>query len=87
MQRYQEELEEQLKISVFAFDSVDVLYYNLNKISLNRVGSYIGSLKWIKNKKETINPEKNDDKCFQYAVIVALKYENIKRKFRKDIRY
>ena len=34
----------------FIFDSVDVLYYDLNKISLNRVGSYIYSPKWLKNK-------------------------------------
>ena len=46
-------------------------------ISLNRVGSYIDSPKWLKNKKATINPEKNDEKCFQYAVIVALNHQNI----------
>ena len=31
-----------------------------------------------KNKKATINPKNNDDKCFQYAVTVALYYEQIK---------
>ena len=25
-----------------------------------------------------MNPENNDDKCFQYAVAVALNYQNIK---------
>ena len=35
-QRYQEELEESMKESEFIFDSADLLYYNLNKISLNR---------------------------------------------------
>ena len=29
-----------MKQSEFIFDSVDVLHYNLNKISLNRGGSY-----------------------------------------------
>ena len=49
--------------------------YNLHKIPLNRSGSYIDSPKWLKNKQATIN---NDDKCFQYAVTVALNYQNIK---------
>ena len=30
-----------MKGSELIFDNVDVLYYNLNKISLNRGGSYI----------------------------------------------
>ena len=34
---------------------------------------------WIKNKNTTINPKNNDDKCFQYAVKVALNHEiNVK---------
>ena len=36
LQRYQEGLEESMNESEFIFDSVDVLYNNLNKISLNR---------------------------------------------------
>ena len=54
-------------------------YYNLDKISLSRSGSYIDSPKWLKNKKATINPKNNDDKCFQYALTVALNYEQIKK--------
>ena len=64
--------------SEFIFDSVDALHYNLNKISLTRGGSYIDSPKWLKNKKATINPKNNDDKCFQYVLTVALNYEQIK---------
>ena len=33
LQRYQEGLEESMKGSEFIFDSIDILYYNLNKIS------------------------------------------------------
>ena len=44
--------------SEFVYDGVDVLYYNLNKVSLSRVGSYIYFPKWLKNKKATINPKK-----------------------------
>ena len=54
------------------------MYYNLNKVSLSRGGSYIDSPKSLKNKTVTINPKHKDDKCFQYALTVALNYEQIK---------
>ena len=81
LQKYQEGLEESMGGSEFVYDSVDVdaLYYNLNKVSLSRGGSYIDSPKLLKNKKATINPQNNDDKCFQYALTVALNYEQIKK--------
>ena len=72
-------LKESMRGSEFVYDSVDVLYYNLNKVSLSRGGSYIVSLKWLKNKKATINPKSKDEKCFQYALTVALNYEKIKK--------
>ena len=43
--------------SEFVCDSVDVLYYNLNKVSFSRGGSYIDCPKWVKNKEATINPQ------------------------------
>ena len=43
LKRYQEGLEESMRGSEFVFDSVDALYYDLNKISLSRGGSYIDS--------------------------------------------
>ena len=76
MQSYQGGLEESIKGSEFTFDSADVLYYNLNKISLNRGGSYIDSPEWLKHKKETIIPKNNDDKCFQSALF-ELNYKSI----------
>ena len=79
LQKYQNKLEEKMRGSEFAFDSVDLLHDNLHKISLNRGGSYIDSPKWLKNKKATINPQNNDDKCFQYALTAALNYEQIKK--------
>ena len=74
-QRYQEGLEESMRGSEFIFDSVDALYYDLNKISLSRGESYIDFPEWLKNKKALINPKNNNDKCFQYALILALNYE------------
>ena len=63
--------------SDFEFDGVNFLCYDFNEISLNRGVSYIDSPKWLKDKKSTINPKNNDDKCFQYAVTLALNLDNI----------
>ena len=80
LQRHQENLEEKMRGSEFNFDAVNLLHYDLDKINLNRGGSYIKSPDWIENKKATINPKnKNDNKCFQYALTVALNYEKIKK--------
>ena len=68
-----------MKGSKFVFDSVDFLRYHLQKISLNRGRSYIDSPKFLKYKKATINLETNDDKSFQYALTVALNYQDIKK--------
>ena len=40
LQKYQDGLEELIRESEFIFDSVDLLYYNLQKTSLSRKGSY-----------------------------------------------
>ena len=73
LQKYQEGLENSMKGSNFAFDSVDLSYYHLQKASLSRKGgSFIDSPKWLKNKKATINPKNNDNNCFQYALTAAV---------------
>ena len=60
-------------------DSIELLEYELNKINIIRVESYIVSPDWIASKKETINPKNEKDKCFQCSIIVGLHY-NIKEK-------
>ena len=77
LQKYEENLQEKMKGSDFEFDGVNFLYYDFNKTSIYRGGSYIDSPKWLKDKKSTINPKNNDDKCFQYAVTLALNLDNI----------
>ena len=63
-------------IEIIVFDYVASLKYIFHKVELKRSESYIASPKWIKNKKATINPQnKDDDKCFQYAVTIALNYD------------
>ena len=76
LQRYQS-LQEKMKGLDFDFDDVNLLYYDFNKINLNRGGSYVEFAKWIKDKKPKINPKSNDYKCFQYAVFVALNHDKI----------
>ena len=79
LQKYEENLQEKMKGSDFEFDGVDFLYYDFNKISINRGGSYIDSPQWLKNKKSTINPINNDYKYFQYAVTLALNLDKIRK--------
>ena len=40
LQKYQEGLEQSMRESEFVFDSVDLLYYHLQRISLKRSESY-----------------------------------------------
>ena len=78
LQKYQEGVEDKVRGSEFVCDIVYLLHYNLHKISLNRGGSNIDSPKWLNNKKPTINPKNNYDKCFQCTITIALNHQNIK---------
>ena len=48
LQKYQENLQEKMKGSDFTFDGINNLYYDLNKVSISKGGSYIDSPKWLK---------------------------------------
>ena len=39
--------------------------------------TFIDAPKWTKNKKCTINPQNNDNKCFQYSVTLSLYHQEI----------
>ena len=59
-------------------ERVNLLEYNLHKISLNRASSYIDPPEWIKHKKVIINPKNtNDNNCFQCSIAAPLNYQNI----------
>ena len=79
LKRYQENLQEKMRGSEFGFDGVNLLYYDFNKISLSRGGSYIEPAKWIKDKRSIINPKNNDYKCSPYAITIALNHDKINR--------
>ena len=64
LKKYEENLQNKIRGSEFEFDGANFLYYDFNKTSIKRGGSYIDSPKWLKDKKSTINPKNNDDKCF-----------------------
>ena len=63
--------------SDFIFDLVQLLYYKCHKVNFKRDGSYVDCPDWIKKKKTTINTKNTDDECFQYAISIALNYEEI----------
>ena len=77
LQKYQDNLQNKMKGSDFIFNGINYLYYDLNRISISKGGSYIESLKWHKDKKCTINQKNTDNKCFQYVTTLALNFNNI----------
>ena len=82
LQNYHKDLEESMRRYIpnrYIPNSIDLLYYHLQKIGLKRGGSYIDSPEWLKHKKATINPKYNDDNCFKYALTVALIHQKIEK--------
>ena len=77
LQKYQNNLQNKMKGSDFILNEVNYLFYYFNRITITKGGSYIESLKWLKDKKCTINQKNNDNKCFQYAATLALNFNNI----------
>ena len=63
--------------SDFIFNGFNYLFYDFNRVSISKGGSYIESPKWLKDKKCTINQKNNDNKCFQYATTLALNFDKI----------
>ena len=82
LQDHQKELQS-INKSEFAYDSVNLLYYHLHRISLKREKPYIKSPEWLENKRATINPKNDDDNCFQYAITAALNYNEIKKDLQR----
>ena len=77
LQKYQDNLQNKMKGSDFIFNGVNYLFYDLNRITISKGGSYIESPKWLKDAKCTITQKNTDNKCFQYATTLALNFNNI----------
>ena len=78
-----------MKSSNFVFDCVYfwLHYINFHKISkskLSRVRSYIDSRDLIRNRRATIKPKNNGDKCFKYTATLPLNHEEIGEKKGKE---
>ena len=79
LQKYQDNLQNKMKGSDFIFNEVNYLFYDLNRVTISKGGSYIESPKWLKDKKCIVNQKNNDNKCFQYATTLALNFNKIDR--------
>ena len=55
IQKYQELMEYSTKNSGLILEGVELMNYDINKITITRGGSYIEST-WLKSKKCTVNP-------------------------------
>ena len=55
LQKYQDNLQNKMRGSGFVFDAINCIYYDLNRITISKGGSYIESPKWLKDKKCVIN--------------------------------
>ena len=64
--------------SRFRFGEVLFLDVNFHRLNLMRGNSYLPLPDWLAQKKAIINPQNDDEKCFQWAVIVALRWTDIK---------
>ena len=67
----------------FIFDCFHLLYYKCYEINLNQGRQYNDFFIGLKNKKTTINPANDNDKCFQYTITVTLDYEEIGKYSRR----
>ena len=78
LRRCKKGLERKMRGSDYIFNHVNSLDYHFHKVSLNRGSSYIPSPDWLSHKKTTINPYNYaDNRCFLYAIIIALNSQNI----------
>ena len=64
--------------SRFRFDEVLFLNINFHWLNLTRGSSYIPVPDWLARKKAIINPQNDDEECFKWAVVMALKWTDIK---------
>ena len=59
---------------------MDIDFHRLN---LTRGSSYIPLPDWLAKKKAIINPKNSDLECFKWAVIAAMRWEEIDRDLQR----
>ena len=82
LNNYQKEEKLLRNRSNFVFEGVDLLSYHIHKTSLKRGNSYIKSPEWIANKKATINPKNEDDKCFKLLHYIKTNLKTIQKEYQ-----
>ena len=68
-----------LRNSKFVFDGVIHMDIDFHRLNLTRGSSYIPQPDWLAKKKAIINPKNSDMECFKWAVIAAMRWEEIGR--------
>ena len=56
---------------------------SIHRLNLTRGSSYIPLPDWLTKKKAILNPKNLDEKCFKWALIAALKWEEIDRNHQR----
>ena len=64
--------------SRFRFDEVLFLDVNFHRLNLTRGSSYLPLPDWLAQQKAIINPQNDDEECFKWVVIAALRWTDIK---------
>ena len=54
-------------------EGIESIIYNFTEIAATN--TFIKTPQWASNKKCTINPQNNDNECFQYSVTFSLYHE------------
>ena len=66
-----------LSNSKFVFDEVIRMDVDFHRLNLTRGSSYLPLPDWLAHKKAIINPKNSDLECFKWAVIAAMRWEEI----------
>ena len=66
-----------LRDSKFTFDRILYMDINIHRLNLTRGASYIKLPDWLSKKKAIINQKNLENKCFKWAVIAGLRWEEI----------
>ena len=66
-----------LRNSKFVFDRILHMDIDFHRLNLTRGSSYIPLPDWLLKKKAIINPRNSDMECFKWAIIAAMKWEEV----------
>ena len=72
-----------LRDSKFVFNGVIHMDIDFHRLNLTRGSSYIPLPDWLAKKKAIINPNNSDMECFKWAVIAAIRWEDIDRDHKR----